>query len=258
VPVVAIAPAEHVPDGVLVAAPSTDAVVDAVRAAWAAGEQDVLLLAPDDESANIARGVRMVLGATHLAVVHLPLPPTAFFVAATALQLLPAHALGLAPALVEEATTTIWTRALLSSVSALERPAPSITQDLASRVPGSTFLVDWTAQTVERTTDGLPIPEGAVAAVFSGSDKPVAPLDRSTWAVGDLVEITTTGSFWGASRWLEVSLVAAHPSRLVSWVIEAARTGAATRCPACGRVVAGSACPFCEVRLRQPAEVASA
>jgi len=249
VPIVAIAPAAHVPAGVTVAEPTTDAVVDAVRAAWAGGQQDLMLLTGDDESEKVARAVRLVLGATHLAVVPLTLPPTAFFVVATALQMLPPHAIGLAPALVEESAATIWTRALLSSVSALDRPAPSLGQDLASRMPGSTFLVDWTAQTVQRTSEELEVPAGAVAAVVSESEKPVARVDRGTWDTRDVVEISTSGSFWGASRWFELSLVAAPPARLVSRVIEAARVGQAERCPACGRVVAGSACVFCQVGL---------
>jgi hypothetical protein len=249
VPVVAVVPAGHVPAGVPVAEPTPDAVLDAVQAVWTGARDDLLLLTADDDGERVARGVRLVLGATHLAVLPLRVPPTAFFVLATALQMLPPNAAGLAPALVEAVAGTTWTRALLSSVSALERPAPSIAQDLASRVPGSTFLVDWTAQTVGRSTEDLAIPAGAVAAVVSASEKPVARTDRSSWPVPEVVDVASSGSFWGASRWLEVSLVAAAPAQLVARVVEAARAGQAGRCPSCGRVVAGASCVFCQVGL---------
>ncbi|MGY4643337.1 hypothetical protein [Cellulomonas sp. URHB0016] len=247
--IVAIVPGNCVPSGMLTAAPSVDEVVDRVRAEWAGGSQDVLLVFADPVGEEVARSVRLVLGATHLAVLALPLPPTALFVTANALQALPDYALGLAPELLEAVAGTMWTRVLLSSVSGLERPAPSLGQDLASRLPGQAFLVDWTAQTVIRSSGELRVPAEAVGAVVSASEKPVLAIDRASWPVRDVLDLQTPGTFWGAKRWFELSLVTVPPAGVAAWVVEDARRGAAARCPACGRVVAGASCVFCQVGL---------
>lgn len=240
--VLALVPASQAPEGTALAAPDAESVV--ARLLELGDRQDVLVVATDAAGREAARAARLVLGGARLGLLVHEVPPTAGFVALAALRMLPTTALGLAPALLAAVAHDSRTAALVSSVAALERPRPSVGLDLASRVPGSVFRVDWTAQAVTRG-DTIDLP-GGIAAVTTASERPVRDVDRSAWGPTQ-VQLETDGAFWGAKRWLEATVLLRPLEETVGRVVRPDVVAAAARCVSCDRPVAADVCVFCQL-----------
>ncbi|GIG39067.1 hypothetical protein [Cellulomonas phragmiteti] len=240
--VLALSPASQVPEGTVVAAPDVESVVE--RLLELGDTEHVLVVAADRAGHEAARAARLVLGESRLGVLRHEAPPTAWFVAVAALRMLPPVALGLAPALLEAVARDSRTAALLSSVTGLERPRPSMGLDLASRMPGSVFRVDWSAQTVARG-DALDLPAG-LAAITAASERPVRELDDTAWGP-TRIELSVDGTFWGAKRWFEATVLLRPLEETVDGLLRHDVVAAAERCVSCARHVAGDLCVFCQI-----------
>ncbi|MBO3088541.1 hypothetical protein [Cellulomonas dongxiuzhuiae] len=237
-----MAPASQVPEGTVLAAPDAESVV--ARLLELGDAENVLVVATDRPGLEAARAARLVLGGERLGLLHHPVPPTASFVALAALRMLPPVALGLAPALLAAVTHDSRTAALVSSVSALDKPRPTMSLDLASRLPGSVFRVDWTAQTVTRS-DAIDLPVG-IAAVTTASERPVRDVDAAAWGPTQ-IQLDTDGAFWGAKRWFEATVLLRPLEETVGALVRPDVVAAAHRCASCGRHVAGDLCVFCQI-----------
>lgn len=238
--VLVVAPATQVPEGTACASPDAESVVTQVLALG--GAEPVLIVAADRAGEEAARAARLVLPDRGPGVLLHDAPPTAFFVAVAALRMLPPVALGMAPALLDAVAHDTRTAALVSSVAALRRPRPSVALDLASRLPGSVFRVDWTAQTVGRG-QALDLPAG-FAAITSAGERPVVD---GAGVGGTQVELTTDGSFWGAKRWYEATVLLRPLEDTVADQVRPDVVAALGRCASCGRPVAGDRCVFCQI-----------
>jgi len=243
VTILALAPAQQLPAGTVVADPDTESVVAALLALGP--QEHVLVVAADRAGYDAARAARLVLSREDVGVLLHEVPPTAFFVTVAALQMLPTIALGLAPAVLQGVAEGSRTVALLSSVTSLERPRPSVALDLASRLPGSVFRVDWAAQTVTR---GAEVDlEPGIASITTASERPVAPVDTS-WGPAH-VELPTDGAFWGAKRWFEATVLLRPLETTVEERLSPSAVAVVPRCVSCARLVTGTLCLFCHVHV---------
>lgn len=211
----------------------------------------MLVVASDEAGAQAARAARLALGRADVGLVLCDVPPTLYFVTIAALRMLPPDALALAPALVDGIASVTVTSALLPSVAGLRRPRPGTALDVASYLPGTTFRVDWTGQTVASGRD-LVVPESATALVVTRSEKPVGQADEQAWPEAR-VDLETDGRYWGAKRWLEVTALTMPIDEVVSWVLGDDVLHRCAACPTCGRPVAGEQCVFCQVLVASPA-----
>ncbi|MDQ0426309.1 hypothetical protein [Cellulomonas iranensis] len=240
--ILALAPAHRLPSGTVVAEPDAESVVAALLALDP--EAPVLVVADSTAGRDAARAARLVLGQERVGVLAHEVPPTAFFVAVAALQMLPDIALGLAPSVLEGLGEGVRTVALVSSVAALERPRPSVALDLASRLPGSVFRVDWTAQTISRD-QALDLPAG-VATIATASERPVVAAGLPQPAQAH-VDLATDGAFWGAKRWYEATVVVRALEETVEERLSPSFVAAVPRCASCARLATGPSCLFCQI-----------
>ena len=209
---------------------------------------DVVVATRDDEARAVARSARLVLGSERVGLLHVDAPVTAWAVllAGISTEGLTASA---AQAVATEVLARTATRALVSSVAGLDRPAPTFRQHAGSYLPRTAFVVDPVRGTVGRFSGRLGLPDGGDLLVVSRSARPVVPVDD-----GDLLsrdpDTTLTGALpgWPAARWFEASTVVGALSSAVAAAVSASyRWGA---CDVCGRAVAG-ACIFCGVTDRR-------
>lgn len=240
----ALAPADQVPEGTFTAQSDPESVVEAVLTL--AGDEPVLAVVTDAPGRDAARAARLVLGATRLGIVEHVVPPTALFLSVAALRMIPPIALGLAPSVLDGIAQESSTVALLSSVTALERPRPSVAMDLASRLPGSVFRVDWGSQTIAREST-LDLPSG-VAVVTTSSERPVAEIGDVA-AGATRLQLSTDGSFWGAKRWYEATVLRRTLEESVGARLSPSVVAATPRCLSCTRLVAGPHCVFCQIEV---------
>jgi hypothetical protein len=209
---------------------------------------DVVVATRDDQARAVARSARLVLGPERVGLLHVDAPVTAWAVllAGISTEGLTASA---AQAVATEVLARTATRALVSSVAGLDRPAPTFRQHAGSYLPRTAFVVDPVRGTVGRFSGRLGLPDGGDLLVVSRSARPVVPVDD-----GDLLsrdpDTTLTGALpgWPAARWFEASTVVGALSSAVAAAVSASyRWGA---CDVCGRAVAG-ACIFCGVTDRR-------
>lgn len=244
--VLALAPAGQVPEGTLTVESDKESVVGAVLALSLQSDEPVLVVCTDGPGRDAARAARLVLGASRVGIVELTVPPTAFFVSVAALRMLPPVALALAPSVLAGIAQDTRTVALLSSVTALERPRPSVGMDLASRLPGSVFRVDWTSQTISRDAS-LDLPPG-VAVVTTVSERPVVGSGEVSGGATHL-QLATDGSFWGSKRWYEATVLLRTLEESVEARLSPSVIAVTPRCVSCTRLVAGPRCVFCQIEV---------
>lgn len=236
------------PDGVHPSVHRVGRRLDEVLTAVAGLLADDVVVATRDEAArDVARSARLVLGPERVGLLHVDAPVTAWAVllAGISTEGLTASA---AQAVATEVLARTATRALLSSVAGLDRPAPTFRQHAGSYLPGTAFVVDPAQGRVGRFGGRLGLPDGGDLLVVARSARPVVPAD------GDLLprdpDTTLTGALpgWPAARWFEASTVVGALSSAVAAAVSASyRWGA---CDVCGRAVAG-ACIFCGVTDRR-------
>ncbi|MGO1315842.1 MAG: hypothetical protein ACTMIR_02230 [Cellulomonadaceae bacterium] len=246
-PIIAIVEPAAVPDGVLAAQPDLEAAVSAVQAT----PGDVVLVSRTEPGRRTARATRLVLGAEHVGLLHIPVPATRFYALAAALAQLQDTDLGLTPSVADAAGALLRTQVLLSSVTSLEDPSPRMGQHLASLWPPSRFLLDWDARTLRRTRE-IPVIDGGLRVV---AESAVAlNLPDPPWSEAD-VEIHPDERLWPSSRWIEVTTLTAPLGDAAHRV--AAGSVHQASCPACGRRGSGPTCVFCAVVLDLPALAAT-
>jgi hypothetical protein len=219
-----------------------------------------LALRPDRLPSGSVRQLdtlRSTLFSSRLAVHATPLPPLAAGVlaglAAGLLERLEPGVLfaGL-PRLERELTALGW----VDSVAGLDHPAPSGSQRVASRLPGSSFQV---AVSPEPGVRRLSRPEPLEPPPASLVPARVLVAGRSTrpeWVrevvepafpeatIEDVELPETAAEWWGTRRVVEV---VAYPTDLDALASRLSR-GRSRTCHWCGAIVAGRRCPFC----RQP------
>ncbi|HEY5516054.1 MAG TPA: hypothetical protein VIK12_07600 [Pengzhenrongella sp.] len=240
--VVAIAPLAQVPVGVVAISPDTGDVLEALRTRQPG--QSVLVVASDRSGLEAARRARLALDDGSFGLVLCDIPPTLFFLTAAALADLPSDGFALAPMVVQSVSRGTRTTALISSVTGLERPRPSVSLDVVSLLPRTTFVVDWQAQQVR---SGDPDEFGpAESVVVSRSERPVSPVDERLWPESRL-ELKTDGTFWGARRWMETTTLTAPLGALVDAVLRDEVVSRLPSCPSCRRLVGGDTCVFCQL-----------
>lgn len=217
---------------------------EAARQIEAHGSAPILLVSKAGNDARAAGLLRQALGPGDIAVlVHTSQSPTRQLLLSLCLAQLASSDLGLAPAILDALDSQVSTRAVVTSVSRLSSPAPSLSQHLRSLLPGSMFAIDTGSK--------------RVASVSSPEWQPVTPRTIGAWCMGSkagrltsglaetgLPQITApTGVMpWGASAWAEMSTLAEAPDALVSRLSSAVGSW---WCPHCSRRVAGRGCLFC-------------
>jgi hypothetical protein len=238
------------PEGVHPAVHRTDralgAVVDAVAELPA---DDVVLATRDEQARKVARAARLVLGAERVGVLHVDAPCTAW-----AVMLAGISASGLtassARAVADEVLARTTTRALVSSVASLHRPAPTFRQHAGSYLPGTAFVVDAGRGTVGRFRGNLGVPDGGDVLVVARSARPVVrEEDGALLPRTPDTELTGVGDGWPAARWLEVSTIDGSLGAAVTTALSRSYLWGA--CDACGRAVT-AACIFCDIGERRP------
>ena len=242
-PIVAVADPAHVPGGML----AGSSLVDVIAAIRETGPtSDVVLLTHDLTGLRIAWSARLACGEDRVGIVYKDMPPTAFYAVASVCQGLPEEALGLAGVAATATLNVLTTHTLLSSVTSVERPIPSLGQHLASLWPGTRFVVDHRVDTVRRVK-AMPDPIG-IALVIAGSPKEFAGLDTSNWPqTRTTLPAMANSTAWQASRWLEVSALAQPAESILGGVLHDQQLSQYVTCSTCDRPGWGRRCIFCEV-----------
>ncbi|OJV58709.1 MAG: hypothetical protein BGO38_15045 [Cellulomonas sp. 73-145] len=235
------------PEGCQRADADPEAVIDVVSRLPAG--TDALLVTNDPQARKVAQSVRLALGGERVGLVHHEAPPTAFYLALSAAQLLPEQSLGLAGELLTAVSAATSTSAVLSSVASLQKPSPSLLHHVASLWPPSRFAVDWQNQTV-RLGDEAQAPEG-VAVVVCASAKPVGPSQTRPGPATEL-EPEAGAAFWGAARWFEASVLLTGLDTLVARTVMATSAPGARTCPSCDRPGGADLCAFCQLPVVEP------
>lgn len=238
------------PDGVHAAVHRADPTLESVVAAVHRLPADDIVLATRDEDARkVARAVRLVLGSERLALLHLDVQLTAWAVVLTALTT-PALPAAAARAVADDVLSHVFTRAIVSTVTSLEQPAPTFRQHAGSLLPHSAFVVDPRRGTVGRFLGHLGIPDGEIIVV-ARSLRPVVPEAHGLLPHPADVELGGPQGLrtaeWPAPRWFEASSLDAPLTSTITTVASGFFRWPA--CDVCGRA-APESCLFCDVAAR--------
>lgn len=232
-------------------------VLQAIELLEGLGPAPVLLLCRTGKDEHDARLVRAILSRSAPGVLPLDEPETRFRVLAYCLCLLSRHALGQAPVVAD----ALRTRVVLTSVSRLTSPAPSVGQHLQSMLPGSRFELDLNRGRVVRL--GSPTwtaPDKGRLAVWAADDES----GRVTANLARLglhrEPLLPTSRRWPTKAWAEMTVLDADPSPLAN---EALARVARTTCPRCGLLATPAGClmcgtwPYADASRPAPASIAS-
>ena len=218
-------------------------VLQAIEVLEGLGPVPALLLCRTGKDEHDARLVRAVLSRSALGVLPLDEPETRFRVLAYCLCLLSRHALGQAPVVADALRTALRTRVVLTSVSRLTSPAPSVGQHLQSMLPGSRFELDLNRGRVVRL--GSPTwtaPDKGRLAVWAADDES----GRVTANLARLglhrEPLLPTSRRWPTKAWAEMTVLDADPSPLAN---EALARVARNACPRCGLPATPTGCLMC-------------
>ncbi|WP_043558722.1 hypothetical protein [Actinomyces israelii] len=236
-------------------------VLQAIELLEGLGPAPVLLLCRTGKDEHDARLVRAILSRSAPGVLPLDEPETRFRVLAYCLCLLSRHALGQAPVVADALRTALRTRVVLTSVSRLTSPAPSVGQHLQSMLPGSRFELDLNRGRVVRL--GSPTwtaPDKGRLAVWAADDES----GRVTANLARLglhrEPLLPTSRRWPTKAWAEMTVLDADPSPLAN---EALARVARTTCPRCGLLATPAGClmcgtwPYADASRPAPASIAS-
>jgi len=203
---------------------------------------EVVLVSVDEEGAAAARAARFAAQGTQVGLFHLSAPPTLVFVMAAVAALVPDFALGYLPNVFTRTKHYTRTFAALGSVRGMQQPQPSKSLVARSSVPGGTYVVDWQEQSVS-ATKVIEVPTHAWAV--SASERPPS-VTRRGWPTQP-VQLTSDGSFWGTTRWVEVTAVSQAPQAIIGSLFKFIPPDA-IQCRSCARICGGEVCVFCQVR----------
>ena len=227
--------------------PGPEDVLDAVESVPAG---DVLVVAGGAEALRAARIAVFTLRRPDVAVIDLSGPPTRRVTLTYALQHLPPEAYGYADAVVATVQLVCRTRALLSSVSRLAEPRPSLTDHVAGWFPGQFFAVDVEGGTVRRMRHPHLTPSaGPFAVTASGWRHAIQPTVTPLPATTSEAVGPAGSGHWQAQQWWEVTVAQVPIADAVRHALATARP---RRCPSCTRPVTGQRCRFCAVLVPGP------
>lgn len=217
---------------------------EAARRLAVGGSDSVLLVSKSGRDAHAAGMLRQAFGPNDIAVVtHTTSSPTRQLLISLCLAQLIGSNLGLAGILLRALEGQVATQALVTSVTRLSSPAPSLSQHLRSLIPGSIFAID--------------VQAGSVSSVSSPEWRSVDATTVGAWCTGGkadklaeglhssgLPQVTAPESArpWGARAWAEMSTLADDPDVLVNRL---SRVIGSSCCPHCGRRAGGRGCLFC-------------
>ena len=207
------------------------------------GPVPALLLCRTGKDEHDARLVRAVLSRSALGVLPLDEPETRFRVLAYCLCLLSPQALGQAPVVADALRPALRTRVVLTSVSKLTSPAPSLGQHLQSMLPGSRFELDLNRGRVIRLgSTTWTAPDKGRLAVWAADDES----GRVTANLAQLglhrESLLPMSRRWPTKAWAEMTVLDADPSPLAN---EALARVARTICSRCGLLATPTGCLMC-------------
>ena len=218
-------------------------VLQAIEILEGLGPVPALLLCRTGKDEHDARLVRAVLSRSALGVLPLDEPETRFRVLAYCLCLLSPQALGQAPVVADALRPALRTRVVLTSVSKLTSPAPSLGQHLQSMLPGSRFELDLNRGRVIRLgSTTWTAPDKGRLAVWAADDESgrvTANLARLGLHQEPLLPASRR---WPTKAWAEMTVLDADPSPLAN---EALARVARTACPRCGLPATPTGCLMC-------------
>ena len=218
-------------------------VLQAIEVLEGLGPVPALLLCRTGKDEHDARLVRAVLSRSALGVLPLDEPETRFRVLAYCLCLLSPQALGQAPVVADALRPALRTRVVLTSVSKLTSPAPSLGQHLQSMLPGSRFELDLDRGRVIRLgSTAWTAPDKGRLAVWAADDESgrvTANLARLGLHQEPLLPASRR---WPTKAWAEMTVLDADPSPLAN---EALARVARTACPRCGLLATPAGCLMC-------------
>ena len=236
-------------------------VLQAIEVLEGLGPVPALLLCRTGKDEHDARLVRAVLSRSALGVLPLDEPETRFRVLAYCLCLLSPQALGQAPVVADALRPALRTRVVLTSVSKLTSPAPSLGQHLQSMLPGSRFELDLDRGRVIRLgSTAWTAPDKGRLAVWAADDESgrvTANLARLGLHQEPLLPASRR---WPTKAWAEMTVLDADPSPLAN---EALARVARTPCPRCGLLATPAGClmcgtwPYADASRPAPASIAS-
>lgn len=208
----------------------------------------IVLLCADEDAWSESRAVRLAYGRHDIGLLRCEIPTTALFVVVTALAIFRDRDLSLAGALSDLVSRATSTYVLMSSVTNLDRPTPSLVQHVASLWPPSRFVVDWSEQRVTRA-ETIPPVDGRVA-VIARSAKPIDTFDEASLPVERVeVELGSGPGPWRAARWVEVTTLHEWLEDIVAYVLDPTENRNRPTCRSCDRVGWGQLCVFCQLPL---------
>ena len=218
-------------------------VLQAIEVLEGLGPVPALLLCRTGKDEHDARLVRAVLSRSALGVLPLDEPETRFRVLAYCLCLLSPQALGQAPVVADALRPALRTRVVLTSVSKLTSPAPSLGQHLQSMLPGSRFELDLNRGRVIRLgSTTWTAPDKGRLAVWAADDESgrvTANLARLGLHQEPLLPASRR---WPTKAWAEMTVLDADPSPLAN---EALARVARNACPRCGLPATPTGCLMC-------------
>lgn len=234
-----------------------DVVIDLIRDRMDA-RGHVLALYPEWHAEPALRALRLAhsgLSTDRLALVPSPLPPLALSLVADQLDYLsPYYPPGALVALVSALTRVTLSGAWVRSVTGLEHIPASLSNHMASYVPGGGFMVTASpGARIHRITSSDPLgempfhppdPVHVLTADGEGdtdwAQDHLLPALRAQY-VRPLPHQPLAEEFWGTKKHLEFVAFSGHPKALA--VIAASVR--CRPCPWCGNEVGTSTCPFC-------------
>lgn len=238
---------------------SQAAVVSDVDAQQAIGiieqtkrEQPALLLCRSGVDEHEARLVRSTLGRPGLGVMAIDQSETRFRLLAYCASNVPPQSIAQIPAVVELALRALRTRVVLTSVSKVTSPAPSLLQHVQGLLPGAKFCLDLEQSTVSRvSTPGWEPPSQATLSVWAADDGS----GRVTGSLASMgihqEQLLPISHRWPAKNWAEMSWLTIDPRVIVSRALEHV---ARARCARCGNPALPQGCVLCGTWPHIPAQ----
>ncbi len=220
------------------------AATEALEAQEASGARDGVLVVAPAQTARSSEIARAVAGHPGLARVQPQGPTTQLALLAAVLlrhdDLSPADALAVA----REVPRHVVTHAVLTSVSGLSSPRPSLWQHVAGWAPWTRFWVDAAAGTISSTERPASVPSFLTATLDPGT-APKLVVDELLPAGPEPLPTldTPVGDRWGTSRFVERSYLTT-PTRDI---VDAALAVQARSCANCDRPARTARCDFCGV-----------
>lgn len=204
-----------------------------------------LLLCRTGQDEHAARTVRGILKRSDLGILALNEPETRFRALAYCLLQLRSRAYGQAQMVVRALSPALHTRVVLSSVSKLTSPTPTMRQHLQSMTPGSLFTFDLGPEQspVSKVKSAVwNTPRQGSLAIWAADDEQNR-ISGNLESLGIHREpLLSMSRTWPAKSWAEMTMLVTDPRPLVS---QALTPFTQTFCPYCGKLALPQGCLLC-------------